>query len=133
MIPLPRLRTDSLGKPLAGKTGADRVHARNLSALVANHIYHKREGYAMREELQKVRDWANEKIATGDEPPWAWFQYMKLRETVDQIIAGIDATRQEGLQRCGAHPEKHLRLVGETDPQDKPQPHQDIVPIQLPM
>ena len=33
-----------------------------------------------REELEKVRAWANDKIATGTEPPWAWSQYMKLRE-----------------------------------------------------
>ena len=39
-------------------------------------------------EIQKMRDWADAKIAAGEEPPWAWFVYMKLRETLDQIIAG---------------------------------------------
>ena len=66
-----------------------------MNALVANHFYHKREGYAMREELQKVRDWANEKIANGQEPPWAWYQYMKLRETLQAILAGIQAASPE--------------------------------------
>jgi hypothetical protein len=45
-----------------------------------------------REELEKVRTWANDKIATGAEPPWAWYQYMKLRETLDAILNGMDAT-----------------------------------------
>lgn len=43
-------------------------------------------------ELSKMRAWADDKIATGAEPPWAWFQYMKLREVLDQIIAGRAAT-----------------------------------------
>ena len=43
-------------------------------------------------EIQKMRKWADDKIATGAEPPWAWYQYMKLRETLDAIIAGRSAT-----------------------------------------
>ena len=43
-------------------------------------------------ELQKMRDWADAKIAGGQEPPWAWYQYMKLRETLDRLrIAQISA------------------------------------------
>ena len=65
----------------------------------------------MREELQKVRDWANDKLATGDEPPWAWFQYMKLRETLDQILAGQDAATTENLPQSGEHRGARLQLV----------------------
>ena len=36
-----------------------------------------------RAELERVLDWANDKLATGAEPPWAWYQYMKLRETLE--------------------------------------------------
>ena len=45
-----------------------------------------------REELEKVRQWADDKIAAGQEPPWAWYQYMKLRETLDAILSGMAAT-----------------------------------------
>ena len=31
----------------------------------------------MRQELERVRDWANAKVQSGSEPPWAWYQYMK--------------------------------------------------------
>ena len=41
-----------------------------------------------KEDLKKIRQWADDKIATGEEPPWAWFQYMKLRETLDAILGG---------------------------------------------
>ena len=45
----------------------------------------------MREELERIREWADAKIAAGQEPPWAWYQYMKLRETLDAILAGMAA------------------------------------------
>jgi len=45
-----------------------------------------------RAELQRVLDWANDKLATRAEPPWAWYQYMKLRETLEAILAGLDTT-----------------------------------------
>ena len=50
-----------------------------------------------REELEKVRQWANDKIAAGQEPPWAWYQYMKLRETLDAILSGMAAVEPHGL------------------------------------
>ena len=35
--------------------------------------------------LALCRDWAEGRVASGDEPPWAWYQYMKLIETVAAI------------------------------------------------
>jgi len=45
------------------------------------------------QELQRVLDWTKEKLATGNEPPWAWFQYMKLQENLEAIISGIQASK----------------------------------------
>jgi hypothetical protein len=87
----------------------------------------------MREELQKVRDWANKKLATGDEPPWAWFQYMKLRETLDQILAGQDATTTESSPQAGEHRGARLQLVDAKYQPDTAQHHQPAPPIPLPM
>ena len=90
-----------------------------------------------RDELQGVRDWANGKLATGAEPPWAWYQYMKLRETVDAILAGMESTAPVTVP-ADLPPEAprrgsgHLRLVG-TCPPDTAQPRQADEPIQLPM
>jgi hypothetical protein len=44
-----------------------------------------------REELEKVRTWAMEKIAAGDEPPCIMSEYTKLRSTMDSILARMDA------------------------------------------
>lgn len=49
------------------------------------------------EDLQAMREWAQGKIKTGAEPPWAWYQYMKLIETLDAIIAGMECTVQVDL------------------------------------
>jgi hypothetical protein len=90
-----------------------------------------------REELQKVRDWADAKIATGEEPPWAWFQYMKLRENLDAILSGMDATcivtvPEDSPQEAQRPGSGHLRLVG-TCPPDSAQPAQSGAPVPLPM
>lgn len=80
-------------------------------------------------DLQKVREWAHEKIAAGEEPPWAWYQFMKLRETLDAIISGMDCVTTENLQQSAEHPETRLQLVESTDPQDNAQPR----PVGLPL
>lgn len=43
-------------------------------------------------DLAQVLDWAQEKAHNGSEPPWAWYQYMKLAETCQAIIKGQQAT-----------------------------------------
>jgi len=48
-----------------------------------------------RTELERVLNWADGKLAAGAEPPWAWYQYMKLRETLQAILAGIQAASPE--------------------------------------
>jgi len=67
------------------------------------------------EELQAMREWAQGKIATGAEPPWAWYQYMKLIETLDAIIGGMECTVRMDL------------------PEDKGTGHLRVIPVVLPM
>ena len=88
----------------------------------------------MRDELTTVLAWARAKIEAGHEPPWAWYQYMKLAETIEAILAGMDATVTMGSSpQSDQRQERHLRLVGETDQQDSAQPHHVGLPVQLPM
>jgi len=37
--------------------------------------------------LQILRDWAEAKVNAGRCPWWAWYQYVKLREALDGVIA----------------------------------------------
>jgi hypothetical protein len=41
--------------------------------------------------LAFLRGWAEKRVATGNEPPWAWYQYMKLIETLTAIQTGRGA------------------------------------------
>ncbi len=85
------------------------------------------------EELERVRRWAKEKIAQGSEPPWAWYQYMKLIETIQALTAGMAATvTRESSKQSESHPGAHLRLVDSTDQPDDAQHHPVGLPVQLP-
>lgn len=86
-------------------------------------------------ELERVRDWAVEKISHGSEPPWAWYQYMKLREALDAILGAQGAAMPQTANSPPAEPrsERRLRLVGSEDLQDTAQHHPSDEPVQLPM
>lgn len=86
-----------------------------------------------RKELQRLRDWADEKINTGAEPPWAWYQYMKLRETLDALLAGMRVVRTVDSLQSEGRSETGLRLVASNSPQDIAQHHRGTPPVQLPM
>ncbi len=47
------------------------------------------------DDLQILRDWAEAKVNAGQCPWWAWYQYVKLREALDGVIA---ATVCAGIQ-----------------------------------
>jgi hypothetical protein len=88
----------------------------------------------MKTELEAVRTWAKEKIASGAEPPWAWYQYMKLIETTDAILSGMDyVTATESSQQSDAHLDARLRVVDSKYLQDTAQPHQAGIHVQMPM
>lgn len=87
----------------------------------------------MRAELEKIREWADSKIASGSEPPWAWYQYMKLRETVDAILGGMDAvTPTASLQQSATHRGVALRLVDSKCQLDDVPRHSVGLPVRLP-
>jgi hypothetical protein len=86
-----------------------------------------------REELEKVRSWADAKLSTGEEPPWAWDQYMKLRETLDAILAGMAQTTPLGSPQSEQLPERSLRLAACNGSQDIAQCRSDELAVRLPM
>jgi hypothetical protein len=65
--------------------------------------------------LQLLRHWAEKRIATGTEPPWAWYQYMKLIETVTAIQGGRAAVAQTA------------RTLGAQAPTESTDPNKDGV------
>lgn len=84
------------------------------------------------EDLDRVKQWAKEKVAQGSEPPWAWYQYMKLIETIDAIRKGQNATQPHSTASSPQSPQHsggRLRLVDATCQQDSVQPHPVDMPI----
>jgi hypothetical protein len=47
-----------------------------------------------RDQRHKVLDFAAGELATADMPPWASFDYNKLRETLEAIVQGMEAAAQ---------------------------------------
>ena len=84
-------------------------------------------------ELLRARQWAKDKIDAGSEPPWAWYQYMKLIETIDAIVDGMAATTTDNSRQSGEHPERRLLLVETTSQQDTFRPRPAGQKVRLPM
>jgi hypothetical protein len=43
--------------------------------------------------LHQLDTWAADKLKGEGEPPWSWYQLMKLRETCATIIKGMESTQ----------------------------------------
>jgi len=84
-------------------------------------------------DLSRIREWADEKIQGGSEPPWAWFQYMKLIEIADAILGGMEITTTESSQQSAERQGSNLRLVASTDSQDTAPRRRGHVPVRMPM
>ena len=87
-----------------------------------------------RKDLEGVRAHAKHQLKHGDEPPWAWFQYMKLVEITESTLESLDAVIPlEDSPVSDLPPEKRLQLVATTDPQDIVRLHRDDSEPVLPM
>lgn len=88
---------------------------------------------AIDQQLCDVRSWAKSMLATGAEPPWSWYQYMKLVETLDAILASRATTTTADSPQPEPPLGKHLRLVGRDDPQESVPHHPVGIEVLLPM
>lgn len=84
-------------------------------------------------DLEKIKDWAQNKAQSGSEPPWAWYQYMKLIEAVNAILAGIASTTTGSSPQLEERRGKLLQLGEPRRLQDAAQQHPDTAEISLPM
>ena len=88
----------------------------------------------MKHRLREVRNWAKAKLRSRQEPPWSWYQYMKLVETCDAILAGLDVTTpQADSPQSEPLEESVLQLAAHTPRPGKPRRRRGGAPVQLPM
>lgn len=87
------------------------------------------------EAVTTLRGWAKQKIKEGHEPPWSWYQYMKLIETLDAIaaarLAGTTETESSPLRE--RRPGASLQLVDQTYQPNTVRSHPAEPPVRLPM
>jgi len=88
---------------------------------------------SIQNDLAKVREWAQDKAQRGGEPPWAWYQYMKLVEAITAIQSGMATTTTESSLQLEARQGKLIQLKAAKCSQDSAQPHPDTATIPLPM
>jgi hypothetical protein len=74
-----------------------------------------------RDELQRVRDWADRELTMGVGSPWARCHYMKLREAADAILFPMDSNypvrvAPDSQQRAPRRGRGHLQLVDNAQP-----------------
>ena len=86
-----------------------------------------------RTAMNQLRKWAVEKINAGHEPPWAWYQYMKLRETIDTIIEGMAATSKVNSQISDRHRERLNRPMVSRYRRGTALPRPAVTKVPLPM
>lgn len=88
----------------------------------------------LRIHLSRLAEWAHNKIQGGSEPPWAWYQYMKLIEVTEALLQGIESVSPTAsLWQLAERSESGLRLVDSTFQLDDAQRHQPEKPTPLPM
>ncbi len=46
-------------------------------------------------DIRHALDWGERKQPSGDGPAWAALGYMKLRETLETVVAGMEAAARE--------------------------------------
>jgi hypothetical protein len=88
---------------------------------------------SIEKQLTSIKEWAQEKAQRGSEPPWAWYQYMKLVEAINAIQSGMAATTMESSLQPAERSGKLIQLKVTTGPQDNARPHPDIAKVPLPM
>jgi hypothetical protein len=64
-----------------------------------------------RDQRHKVLDFAAGELATADMPPWASFDYTRLRETLEVIVQGMEAAAQHVEGSPPSEPELDSTLL----------------------
>lgn len=88
---------------------------------------------AIKRDLGRIREWAQGKIKAGSEPPWSWYQYMKLIEAADAILEGMTIVTTVNSRQSEPQRGKRPRLVGATYRQDTAPPRPIGTKVRLPM
>lgn len=85
------------------------------------------------EQLAAVRDWAQDKLDAGAEPPWARDQYLELVAAIDAIAAARRVVTMADLPQPAPRRGTPLRLAVTAGQRENAPRHPAVQPVQLPM
>jgi hypothetical protein len=87
-----------------------------------------------RSRLSEIKEWAVRKIQGGSEPPWAWYQYMKLIESIDAIVGGMESVvTTDDSPQLESRSGKVIQLADAKCRRGTAQPHSAQPKLWLPM
>ncbi len=89
--------------------------------------------YTIQTDLRRVKEWAQEKAKSGSEPPWAWYQLMKLVEAISAIQQGMESTTTANSPREVERRGKLIQLAAAKCSQDNAPRCPDEERVPLPM
>lgn len=84
-------------------------------------------------DLDRIKEWAQKKAQGGSEPPWAWYQLMKLVETINAIQSGMASTTTESSPPAVERSGKLIQLRVPKHSPDTSQHCPDTQEVPLPM
>lgn len=65
-------------------------------------------------QMRVLKDWAVDRMTTGTQTPYAWFQFMKLIEVLDSFMeAGADAGIHDRLPEPQARKRPRMKSLPE--------------------
>lgn len=86
------------------------------------------------QNLQDILNWAQRRLQSGEEPPWARDNYSRLVDVLNDIIAGREATiTLEDLRRLEEHQERVQQQSDRNDHANIVQLRPHTVRVQMPM
>lgn len=128
------LTTDTVSDLLAGISAEELVL--ESRTLLRRYISGHERGPIVnmpKSELAAAREWAQERLRSGTEPPWTYYRLMQLIEAIDSLINGANAVSHTGHSQQLAEPQDaHPRQEGNIYRLENAQSRRDDPPIHLP-
>jgi hypothetical protein len=71
-------------------------------------VFHRPDHSEVRvkDDLERVRDWAEARIKAGDVPDWSWSHHVELVEAIDAVLHDLSVSSAARPRRI-----RNLRLV----------------------
>lgn len=63
--------------------------------------------------MNTVREWAKERLSTGEEPPWSYYRLMQVVDAIDNIQASLAATKTADSPQSDGPPDEPRQTSAE--------------------